>query len=143
MTDLISTVETPSETRGSLATLILAYGLLVAGLGAILGPALIGRERLAFRDVSHFYTPLYEYVDARQSESWLPLWNPMEITGLPLAGETTTAVFYPIRILVYQLIPSPVTAIAWYVALHLMLAAVAIHVAAKSAGAGRLGARSR
>lgn len=139
MTDLTSTLKTPSEARGSLAPLILAYGLLVAGLGVFLGPALIGRERLAFRDVSHFYTPLYEYVDARQSETWLPLWNPMDLTGLPLAGETTTAVFYPLRILVYRLIPSPVTAIAWYVALHLILAAIAIHVAAKSAGAGRLG----
>jgi len=125
--------------RNSIAPIILAYSLLVCCIGTLLGPSLGGYERLAFRDVSHFYTPLYGYVAARQAEDWFPLWNPLDLTGMPLAGETTTAVFYPIRMLVYALAPTPETGIAWYVVVHLLLAAVAIHIAARSAGAGQFG----
>ena len=121
--------------RDSIAPVILAYTLLVVCIGTLLGPALVGRERLAFRDVSHFYTPLYEYVAARQFEDWGSLWNPLDLTGIPLAGETTTAVFYPVRIAVYALAPSSEIAMTWYVVIHLLIAAVAIHIAAKSAGA--------
>jgi len=126
-------------TQNSVACLAVAYGLLIIVLGILLGPSLIGRQRLAFRDVSHFYTPLYEYVAARQAEAWLPLWNPLDLNGLPLAGETTTAVFYPIRMLIYKLVPSSTVAIAWYVVTHLLIASVAIHIAATSAGASRFG----
>jgi len=125
--------------RNSIAPIILAYSLLVCCIGSLLGPSLAGFERLAFRDVSHFYTPLYGYVAARQAEDWFPLWNPLDLTGMPLAGETTTAVFYPIRMLVYALAPTPETGIAWYVVVHLLIAAVAVHVAARSAGAGPFG----
>jgi len=125
--------------RNFISPVILAYTLLVLCIGTLLGPALAGRERLAFRDVSHFYTPLYGYVASRQAEDWFPLWNPLDLTGMPLAGETTTAVFYPIRVLVYAVAPTSETAIAWYVVLHLLIAAVAVHVAARSAGAGQLG----
>ncbi len=116
-----------------------AYLLLVLILAALFGPALVGEERLAFRDTSHFYTPLYEYVAHRQYEQWLPLWNPLDLTGLPLVGETTTAVFYPPRIVVYKLFDRPDVAITWYLLLHLILAGVAIHIAARMAGAKPLG----
>ena len=125
--------------RDSIAPVVLAYTLLVVCIGTFLGSAIVGRERLAFRDVSHFYTPLYGYVAARQSEDWGSLWNPLDLTGMPLAGETTTAVFYPVRIAVYALAPSSETAMTWYVVIHLLIAAVAIHIAAKSAGASPLG----
>ena len=41
-------------------SVLVAPGLLLL----LFAPALIGEERLAFRDVSHFYTPLYDYVAA-------------------------------------------------------------------------------
>jgi hypothetical protein len=125
--------------RKSITLLVFAYVLLVLNIALLLGPAMVGDDRLAFRDASHFYTPLYEYVAHRQREVWVPLWNPLDLTGLPLAGETSTAVFYPVRMLVYALTPTPETALAWYVAVHLIIAAICIHVAAKSAGAGPLG----
>lgn len=116
-----------------------AYSVLIIILGLLLGPSLMGRDRLGFRDTSHFYTPLYEYVAKRQSKAWIPLWNPHDLTGLSLVGETTTAVFYPPRILLYRLIASPEPSMAWYAALHLLWAAIAIHVAARTAGATSLG----
>jgi len=114
--------------------------LLAITLGTLLGSCLSGTERLAFRDVGHFYTPLYGYVAARERAQWLPLYNDLDHTGIPLAGETTTALFYPVRRIVFRLIDSPETAIAWYVALHLMLAGITAAWAARKAGASRYGA---
>ena len=103
-----------------------------------LGSVLLGRDRLAFRDVSHFYTPLYRYVAERTSQQGLslglPLWNPFCGTGMPLAGETTTAVFYPIRYLIFSLPLDAETAVGVYAFLHLWLAAVAATWLAKRAG---------
>ena len=64
---------------------------------------LLGIDRLAFRDVGHFYTPLYDYVSERTETDWLPLWNPLDRTGVPLLGESTTGVLYPVRYLVFSL----------------------------------------
>ncbi len=117
----------------------IAYLLLATVLSLLFWAALQGQERLAFRDTSHFYTPLYEYVAARQQVDWVPLWNALDLTGLPLAGETTTAVFYPPRIIVYSIVSPATAAITWYVVLHLFLAGITAHVAARIAGANALG----
>ncbi len=106
----------------------------------LFAPALVGIDRLAFRDVSHFYTPLYDYVASRCSEQWVPLWNPLDQTGLPLAGETTTALFYPLRYLLFALPISSEVAISWYVAIHLILASLTARLAARWAGIGPLAA---
>jgi hypothetical protein len=119
--------------------LVFAYSLLAMVSLLLLGPCLIGQDRLAFRDASHFYTPLYSYVAERQQQDWFPLWNPLDLTGVPLAGETTTAVLYPVRMLVYAAALNSETALAWYVVVHLGIAAVSIHIAARLAGAGPLG----
>ncbi len=116
--------------------------ILVAPLAIVLlmGSALVGVDRLGFRDVSHFYTPLYDYVAERQSERWSSLWNPLDQTGIPLAGETTTAVFYPLRWIVYQLVADADVAMSWYIALHLILASVNAWIAARWARVSPMGA---
>jgi len=119
---------------------LVPFVLLALAIGTLLGNCLSGTERLAFRDVGHFYTPLYGYVAARERAQWLPLYNDLDHTGIPLAGETTTALFYPVRRLVFRLIDSPETAIAWYVALHLILAGITAAWAALKSGASRYGA---
>ncbi|MEM9365646.1 MAG: hypothetical protein AAGD07_06585 [Planctomycetota bacterium] len=111
-----------------------------------LGPVLIavmfhgvvlGQERFAFRDVDHFYTPLYQFVHERCVAAgplyWFtPLWNDLDQTGMPLAGETTTALFYPIRDCVYRLAPDPAIAMGWYVVLHLIIASLTIQALARN-----------
>lgn len=119
---------------------LLPLTLLCSVLATLLGTCLVGMDRLAFRDVSHFYTPLYGYVGERERAEWLPLYNDLDHSGIPLAGETTTAVFYPVRRIIFRLIDSPETAIAWYVALHLVLAGITAAWAARKAGATRQGA---
>lgn len=103
----------------------------------ILFPTLIGDQRLAFRDVSHFYTPLYDYVASRCANEWLPRWNPLDQTGVPLIGETTTAVLYPIRYAIFALIDETSIAMAWYVATHLIIASLAAGFAARCWHASR------
>ena len=93
---------------------------------------LTGRDRLAFRDVSYFYTPLYQHVaDLCSQQPWgawgSAIWNPNDLTGMPLAGETTTAVFYPLRMIVYSFGASAETAIGIYVVLHLLIASFAAY----------------
>jgi len=109
-------------------------------LAFIFASALADRDRLGFRDVSHFYTPLFDHVAKRQHESWLPLWNDADHTGIPLAGETTTAFFYPIRIAIYALPLSPTSAIAWYVWMHLSLASITAWIVARWHGTSRTSA---
>lgn len=100
----------------------------------LFGSTLVGIDRLAFRDVSHFYTPLYGYVGERCDEQWLPLWNPLDQTGQPLLGETTTAVLYPVRHLIYTMPLTAESAMAWYVAMHLILSAFAAYLLARWSG---------
>ncbi|OYP33913.1 hypothetical protein [Rhodopirellula sp. MGV] len=100
----------------------IAGGLLVVTtLLATVFPLLTG-DRIAFRDASHFYLPLYDYVAFRTQSEWMPLWNPLDHTGIPLIGEATTAVLYPVR---YVLFSAPVPT-EWslnaYLVFHLLLA---------------------
>ncbi|MEM9645659.1 MAG: hypothetical protein AAF989_11765, partial [Planctomycetota bacterium] len=93
---------------------------------------LVGESRFAFRDVSHFFTPLYGYLAERTRKGEWALWNPLDQTGIPIIGESTTAMFYPVRLIVYGLLPNPAVAMGVYVVFHILLAAFATrHLAAK------------
>ncbi len=48
-----------------------------------------------FRDGAHFYGPLFEYLRSELVAGRLPLWNPYENLGQPLAANPTTMLFYP------------------------------------------------
>ncbi len=123
----------------SRSPVVIAYALLITTILALFWPLLTGHSYLAFRDAAHFYSPLYEYVANRQSQQWLPLWDPCDLVGMSLMGETTTALLYPPRLLVYRIVSNPAVALSWYVLLHLLLAAATAHGLAATAGAGPLG----
>ncbi len=98
--------------------------LALAAFGGILitfGSTLVGMDRLAFRDISHFYYPLWVYLQQLSAVRWFPLWNPLDGFGVPIAGETTTAIFYPLRV-VFFLIPNTNIAASVFVLLHLLIA---------------------
>ena len=88
--------------NGPVAALWTLAILLIPVVAVLAKPLLLG-HRLAYRDVSFFYTPLYRYVADRTGRNdWFPYWNPLDgwtdgQFGKPLCGETTTAVFYPVR----------------------------------------------
>jgi len=50
---------------------------------------------LAFRDTAHYYYPLLQYVRNQWLEGEIPLWNPYDNLGVPLAGDPTSLAFYP------------------------------------------------
>ncbi|QEF99195.1 hypothetical protein Mal15_32560 [Stieleria maiorica] len=107
-------------------------------LGSI-WPMFLG-DRIAFRDVNHFYLPLYDYVSERTAGEWLPFWNPLDHTGLPLIGEASTAVLYPVRYVVYSLPLTNEWLMNLYLVVHLMLASAGAAWMAKTIGCSRLGA---
>ena len=49
----------------------------------------------AYRDTAHFYYPLYAWTSRCWSHGEIPLWNPQDNIGTPVAAEATSAVFYP------------------------------------------------
>ncbi|MBQ9126489.1 MAG: hypothetical protein IJY15_01870, partial [Thermoguttaceae bacterium] len=55
----------------------------------------VANERFAYRDVGYFYYPLFEQIQSEWKRGRLPLWDPFENLGQPLAGNPTSSVFYP------------------------------------------------
>ncbi|NLY02065.1 MAG: YfhO family protein [Rhodopirellula sp.] len=90
----------------------------------------------AWRDVAHYYYPLFRFVQDQWAGGNVPLWNPCDNLGVPLAGDATAGVFYPAKILF--LLPFGYD---WnfrlYVIGHLLLAVVATYHAARGWRASR------
>ena len=93
-----------------------------------------------FRDAAHFYHPLFEFVRSEWGAGRVPLWNPYENLGVPLAGDATSSVFYPGKLLFA--LPLDFTLLYnWYVVGHVALAAatsfwLARHLGTSVAAAG-------
>ena len=83
---------------------------------------LFGDRQFGYRDGAHFYYPLYRYVQEELAAGRLPLWNPYENLGQPLAANPTTALFYPGK-LIFLLPIDFTTAYHWFTATHVLLAA--------------------
>lgn len=103
---------------------------------SLFGRVLVGKSVLAFRDISHFYHPLQIYLQSFRGESWFPLWSPLDSFGVPLAGETTTATFYPPRILL-SLCFAPHVALGFYILIHLFMAGAGTYRLARNVGSVR------
>ena len=63
------------------------------------GSTLTGTRVCAYRDIAHFYYPLYAWTSRTWSRGEIPLWNPQENIGTPVAAEATSALFYPGQLL--------------------------------------------
>ncbi len=90
----------PSSQRPSAPTVALwAQGLIWVGVvglfGAFFGPLFWEPLVLAFRDTAHYYYPLLQYVKNQWVEGEIPLWNPYDNLGVPLAADPTSLAFYP------------------------------------------------
>ncbi|MFH1922217.1 MAG: hypothetical protein ABIP48_20325 [Planctomycetota bacterium] len=108
----------------------LVVPVLIAGLFVwFFAEALFGGGVFVFRDAGHYYYPLFQLVKSEWTAGRVPLWNPYENLGAPLAGNPTSSVFYP-GALVFLLPIDYAWAYKLYVMGHVLLAA---------AGAYRLG----
>jgi len=88
----------------------------------LFGPWLVGGSAPGLGDTPSFYLPLFRLVDAQWRAGHLPLWNPYDNLGMPLAAGGTASVFYPGRLL-FWLPVSAERAFAAYVVVHWLLAA--------------------
>lgn len=94
-----------------------------------------------FRDGAHFYAPLFQYLYDEVAAGRLPLWNPYENLGQPLAANPTTAFFYPITLFTlgisvfFQI--DPLTAYSGYVGGHFLLALFLCYRLARCWGCSR------
>ena len=130
------------ERTASTATSFVAIGAVVATIGAALfvglfHEVLFADRQLLHRDGAHFYWPYFKLIAAEWGAGHVPLWNPFENGGMPLAANPTASVFYPAKLLF--LLPYGL-AYKSYLLLHLLLAGFTAHRAARGFGAGPWGA---
>jgi len=93
----------------------------------------------AFRDAANYYYPLFQLVQAEWLDGRIPLWNPYENLGVPLAANSTASVFYPGKL--FFAVPfSYDWAYKIYVFSHVLLAAFTSYRLARHWGAGVQGA---
>lgn len=120
------------QRRGPQAWLVLCVLGLTAWLFA---EALFCGGLFAFRDAGHYYYPLLQLVADQWRAGCLPLWNPYENLGVPLAGNPTASAFYP-AILLFVLPIGAAWAYRIYVIGHVLLAAWAMYRLARHWQAG-------
>jgi hypothetical protein len=106
------------------------WAIFSLGCASLFWPGLYSSEVPVFRDAFHFYYPQAVWLDqcALQGE-YFPLWQCNESLGVDLAGETTSALYYPLRFI--WLLPSLSVAqrFAAFVLIHLLLAGLGIQYA--------------
>lgn len=117
-----------------------ALSLLVMVWLFVCGPLLGGREVVAFRDAGYLYYPLWKYMDEIEQTGDVPLWNPLDNGGRPLAADLSSAAFYPGRLIFRLRFLSFDARFGWYLALHVWLATMATYHVGLCLNANRTGA---
>lgn len=110
---------------------LVASGIVLGLLLWLFLPGLVGGKLFAFRDVAHFYHPLFAFVQQSWNAGEIPLWDPLENLGQPLAGNPTASVFYPIKGLFFLPIGYD-RAYILYLALHWLLAVAGVFALARA-----------
>ena len=91
-----------SASRRRSAFALGAGGFLFAALLLFLfGKIIFGGDLFAYRDAGYYHYPFARQIESRLAAGELPLWDPYENLGVPLAGNPAAAVFYPIRAAVF------------------------------------------
>ena len=106
---------------------------------ALFGPALLTDRTFAMRDAAHYYYPLYHWTSSEWRAGRVPLWNPHENCGVPVAADATSALFYPGQ-LIFALPLDFALRYKLYVIGHIVLAAAAAYWLARHWQASQCGA---
>ncbi len=85
----------PRRPRVARVETLLLFAVPAALLAAFFLRPALENERFSYRDVGYFYHPLFEQIQREWERGRLPLWDPFENLGQPLAGNPTSSVFYP------------------------------------------------
>lgn len=91
----------------------------------LFGKVIFGGDLFAYRDAGYYHYPFARQIESRLAAGELPLWDPYENLGVPLAGNPAAAVFYPVRAAVFAAVGRGVpfnAAYKFYVLVHLAVA---------------------
>ncbi|MEN6478879.1 MAG: glycosyltransferase family 39 protein [Anaerolineales bacterium] len=99
----------------------LGWTLLV---GLLFWPVLAGQRSIPPGDLTGQFYAIARFQQQELRAGRLPVWSPGSYAGAPFAGDIQSAAFYPLRLLVLALAPSPLPflAIELEAVLHLWLA---------------------
>ena len=123
-------------------TTLLFYGVFAGAVLFLFSPGIFFSQIPAFRDAYHFYYPQAVWLDAcAQQGNWFPQWNPLDGLGSSVPGQVSTAIYYPLRIVYALPLLSIEQRLNIFLALHVLLAALGMHVAAHRLGASEAGCR--
>ena len=117
-----------------------AFALFAALFVSLFAGAIFSSRQFAYRDISHFYYPLYERIQKSLDRGVLPLWDPTENLGQPLLANPTGAIFYPGKLIFFLPHILPVTfggCFKWYVTAHIALAFGAFYAFGRRLGSRR------
>ncbi|GAB6165240.1 hypothetical protein JCM19992_12400 [Thermostilla marina] len=127
-----------SRNRASIHRVLLSLPAIVVAVWVFRRVLFFG-EVFSYRDAGHFYYPLFAFVRATIHSGSLPLWNPYENLGEPLAACATTCLFYPPAWIMWA--PGP---FHWwfcvYVLAHVVWGGWGAYIAARLLGCRREGA---
>jgi hypothetical protein len=112
---------------------------IIAPLVWFFGRVIALREVLDFRDIAHYYRPLWKWTSQEWAAGRVPLWCDLDGLGMPVHADPTAAIFYPGQ-LIFALPVDMTTRVNLFVVGHLLLAAVLFYRAALGFGASRAGA---
>ncbi len=98
-------------------------------------PLWSGHSAAIYRDSAYLYWPLYGWIEQECAEQGLPLWNPYDEFGYSLLADATSALLYPVKIILKIPGLSFTHRFALYQALHIFLAALGGFYAARWMGA--------
>ena len=112
-------------------SVLIVLAIVIALFCASFGQVLFAERNFVYRDAGHFYYPYFKLIAQEWAAGRVPLWNPYENGGVPLAGNPTASVFYPLKLLF--LLPYPV-AYKWYLMGHVLIAWVVCTLSARGLG---------
>ncbi len=101
---------------------------------AFFWPALLGTQQFGFRDTGSMYYPMFRWIDQQWQSGSMALWSPLDDFGVSVAGDSSSSLFYPGKIIFLARYFSFDLRFAWYVSLHVLLAATGAWLAARSIG---------
>jgi hypothetical protein len=88
-------------------------------------------------DIASFYYPTYAYAAEEIKNGSLPLWNPYIFSGMPLAADVQSGLFYPVNWVLYLFVKVDYGSLEWLLIFHYWLASVFTYLFLRDLKLGR------
>ncbi|MEO8287262.1 MAG: YfhO family protein [Chloroflexota bacterium] len=88
-------------------------------------------------DIAALYFPTYSYAAAEIKAGSLPLWNPHIFSGMPLAADVQSGLFYPVNWILFLFVKIEYGALEWLLIFHYWLASAFTYLFLRDLKLGR------